>query len=632
MKHLTYLLGGLCLLISLSSIGQELSAFKQAIVDAKNSGRAFYEMNNVLNTSKTTPELENTPRNARYFDYNTKAIQDLLRQEATATEYIILLLTSNDGHIDWTLELAEVPASFYTYQITTSSGEEYQGSNAHQRHYRGFIKGKEAESLVSISFYEDQMMGIVSITGEGNYNVGKLTEGAQHVIYRDLDLPNPPSIECGTNLETTERYSPEVLQHKLKSSATTTKCVDIYLETEYDVYQVKNQNVTSVANHILGVFNQTATIYANENIQMKVSQLHIWTTTDPYTNSVLCPNPFVTPILQQFQNNTTAINGDLGQLLTFRAPAVGVAASFNGLCASNVDESLSFAAIGVFQIPFPTFSWAVYVMSHEFGHLLGSRHTHACVWNNNNTAIDGCGSCQEPAVVTAPCSSSCNNCPRPPAPSGGGTIMSYCHQNGVGINFALGFGNQPGNVIRNSVANATCVNTCQSCALNLNITLQVNNGQTSNEEASNVITASNIIQNGANANYQAGNTIILVDGFHGEAGSEVSLINAPCNGPIITTQRITQQSINHQLPKESDHWQLYPNPTSGSFTVSVPRAKQGEANLRVGVYNLMGVAIMDVEVQAGAQVKIDLTGKPKGIYLVKYFSKSRVTTQKVIYK
>ena len=35
--------------------------------------------------------------------------------------------------------------------------------------------------------------------------------------------------------------------------------------------------------------------------------------------------------------------------------------------------------------------------------------------------------------------------------------MSYCHLQNVGINFNLGFGSQPGNVIRNSVANASCI-------------------------------------------------------------------------------------------------------------------------------------------------------------------------------
>jgi hypothetical protein len=38
--------------------------------------------------------------------------------------------------------------------------------------------------------------------------------------------------------------------------------------------------------------------------------------------------------------------------------------------------------------------------------------------------------------------------------------MSYCHLQSVGINFNEGFGPQPGNVIRNSVANASCTSPC----------------------------------------------------------------------------------------------------------------------------------------------------------------------------
>ena len=90
------------------------------------------------------------------------------------------------------------------------------------------------------------------------------------------------------------------------------------------------------------------------------------------------------------------------------------------------------------------------VVAHELGHLFGSHHTHACRWNGNNTAIDGCAGFVE------------GNCGNPGNPSGGGTIMSYCHIRNIGINFSRGFGPQPGNVIRNNVANASCVQVCDT--------------------------------------------------------------------------------------------------------------------------------------------------------------------------
>src|SRR5690606_2449176 len=87
-------------------------------------------------------------------------------------------------------------------------------------------------------------------------------------------------------------------------------------------------------------------------------------------------------------------------------------------------------------------------MTHEMGHGFGSPHTHACAWNGNNTAIDGCG----PA---AGYSEGCTG----PIPPEGGTIMSYCHLTGVGINFTLGFGDQPAALIRNTIDSKDCLAT-----------------------------------------------------------------------------------------------------------------------------------------------------------------------------
>ncbi|MCB0768357.1 MAG: fibronectin type III domain-containing protein, partial [Flavobacteriales bacterium] len=104
-----------------------------------------------------------------------------------------------------------------------------------------------------------------------------------------------------------------------------------------------------------------------------------------------------------------------------------------------------------------TYSWSTMVVTHEAGHNLGSRHTHACAWNGDGTNIDGCG-------PTANIDYSEGSCPIGPVPTGtGGTIMSYCHLLvGVGINLSLGFGPQPTAVIVNAVNAASCLSTCGS--------------------------------------------------------------------------------------------------------------------------------------------------------------------------
>jgi len=94
--------------------------------------------------------------------------------------------------------------------------------------------------------------------------------------------------------------------------------------------------------------------------------------------------------------------------------------------------------------PWPQYTFALECAIHEFGHVFGSNHTHACVWNGNNTPIDGCG----PAAGYS--EGTCTAGPYPPL-TVYGTIMSYCHLN-VGIDLKLGFGPQPRTLIRTNIA------------------------------------------------------------------------------------------------------------------------------------------------------------------------------------
>ncbi|MFZ1687818.1 MAG: fibronectin type III domain-containing protein, partial [Flavobacteriales bacterium] len=121
---------------------------------------------------------------------------------------------------------------------------------------------------------------------------------------------------------------------------------------------------------------------------------------------------------------------------------------------SNLDNSMCYSGIQSGYSAVPTYSWSVMVVTHEQGHLLGSRHTHACVWNGNNTAIDGCGPAAGYGYE--------GTCSGAPIPSTGGTIMSYCHLNAVGINFNNGFGPQPLAVITNNVNAAVCLSACSN--------------------------------------------------------------------------------------------------------------------------------------------------------------------------
>jgi hypothetical protein len=125
--------------------------------------------------------------------------------------------------------------------------------------------------------------------------------------------------------------------------------------------------------------------------------------------------------------------------------------------------------VNIDYLTVPTYSWTVEVITHELGHLLGSPHTHRCVWNGNNTAIDNCAGV---AIGTSAEGYSCMTTPPTvPSTTEKGTIMSYCHLvSGVGISFSNGFGPQPAARILSTVNGSTCLSTdCITTCIN-NIT------------------------------------------------------------------------------------------------------------------------------------------------------------------
>jgi len=185
--------------------------------------------------------------------------------------------------------------------------------------------------------------------------------------------------------------------------------------------------------------------YTNDNIPVELSEVYVWDVVSPYTGTTS------SNYLSQFQTYRTSFNGDLGHLLGYGGGG-GIAAGFSGICASNINSSKCYSGINSSYSNFPTYSWSVMVVTHEQGHLMGSRHTHACVWNGNNTAIDGCGPAAGYGYE--------GSCSGAPIPSGGGTIMSYCHLNSVGINLSLGFGSQPQAVIINKYNSGACLTAC----------------------------------------------------------------------------------------------------------------------------------------------------------------------------
>lgn len=366
----------------------------------------------------------------------------ILREKPATLSFSI---PAENGRNPFRLLLYKEDISPNGFTLRTSDNKIYEPASI--IHYRGIVEG-DKNSIAAISVSADEVAGIIS-NDQGNYVLGKIKDAnGKHIFYNSRNLKEKPVFGCGTN--TSIPLEPGTYFKGTEStSSLTAKCVNWYWETDFDIFTGKG-SVANVNTFIQGIFNQVSALYANDGISITLKTLFVWTSADPYTG------PSTSDYLNQFGASRTSFDGDLATLIGYQGG--GGIAWINGLCNSQTKYRMSYAGINSGYNTIPSYSWTVEVITHEQGHLLGSRHTHDCVWNGNNTKIDGCGD-----AAGYP-SGSCA-IPSPASPSGGGTVMSYCHLTSAGINFNLGFGPQPKALMINNINNASCLTNCSGCAV-----------------------------------------------------------------------------------------------------------------------------------------------------------------------
>ena len=320
-------------------------------------------------------------------------------------------------------------------QILTSDGRQLPHDPAHI-FYRGMINGNP-NSLAVVSVFENRIQ-ILYADENGNKRIQQRQDGT-YIAFEDKDIKIPNQLNCFT--------TDSLVDHQISPTPNsadrmlTGNCVEVYVECDYQSYLSNGSSVSNTEEWVAELWNEVITLYEIEDIPVFVSDIFIYTATfpafDTLTSTSAILNAFVTHM------GSILYNGRLAHFMSTRGLGGGVA-WLDVLCSSTHMCAVS-TSLSTNVLPLPTYSWSVEVITHEMGHNMGSPHTHACAWNGNNTAIDGCG-------PSAGYSEGCNA-----ALPVSGTIMSYCHLvGGVGINFNNGFGTQPGDLIRNRYNNAPC--------------------------------------------------------------------------------------------------------------------------------------------------------------------------------
>lgn len=137
-----------------------------------------------------------------------------------------------------------------------------------------------------------------------------------------------------------------------------------------------------------------------------------------------------------------------------------------------------------------------------------------------------------------------------------------------------------------------------------------------------------IVSSGASVYLQAGDEIMLSDGFHAATGSDFEAIIAPCSnrsaqdmasgsplplsgyGDMPSRQDSSETSVVE--PQVKKHLKVYPNPVSGMLHIELPDSKTGIA--QITVCNMLGKVMLHKENLS--QPELEVTTLPADMYLL----------------
>ncbi|RYZ41639.1 MAG: T9SS type A sorting domain-containing protein, partial [Sphingobacteriales bacterium] len=357
--------------------------------------------------------------------------------------------------------------------------------------------------------------------------------------------------------------------------------------------------------------------------------------------------------LNSFRTTRPTFNGDIAHLAALGGANVGGIAWIDILC--NSSYRYAYSNIYSSYNTVPTYSWSVYVMTHEMGHNLGSPHTQSCSWSGG--ALDNCYTTE-------------GGCAAGPAPTNGGTIMSYCHLTSTGINFNNGFGTQPGNLIRNRVSAASCLSNCTTnpggCTTNsatLTIVLDNYPGETSwniKNSANTVVASGGTYGSSANGSTITASlclpngcyTLTMLDAYGdgiccSYGNGSYSLKNNATNAILASggqygTQDVKNFCFSGGTPPQggtpadlgnlaTEDFKVYPNPASDLLHIRWNSDQAGAASIMLTDLAGRKIAGYDVTGNQGKNsFDIPLSELPSGMYLLKLNANGKQFQQKVM--